>query len=352
MISQKTNITFAFLFASIMLFAYIINFFINFSHSFWMLVATFVTLVTLERKPPRHAFLCFITMMAALFFSHLLYRHLQASLSAFIIASTYIAIITLRYWHRPAKSLINLPLLFGLTLILTIFIPNVLQSQLIEQVIDVFIGCFIALIGSLIVYTSFGSLHFRKSLLPMLIGLIDSVEKMIQYLENTNKDLHEIIKKTYSKQEHLMLDRSSYPEWVFETGFNPGLRAGQRFFLLNIETIADIIASLEMNCMQYDRNHKEIDQHFVAALKTNKQLLQVIKDFCLSETYILPKHDFKQDIQALQEFLQKKLPANLESLTHHKDALVCVAIARSIKDMRETLFALVMALPNANVSSR
>lgn len=348
---NQATLAYAFVNAGILFTALVINYFYGFSHTFWLVLSAFLITQSMKRMPPRHSLLAFIIISFALFVSHLFYAYLPSYYLA-ILANIIIYVLIVQYYFmtRPHADFLKLPLLFAIALMMTILVPSYSSFQLFDQIIDVGIGALIASVGMSLFFNKINAAAFRKSLVPTIDGLMQSIEAIKKFMLNKYPSFKLVLSAAYEAQQNMNEETSIYPEWVYQAGFNPGLRSSQRFFLLRLEHVAETLTTIENALRQSAREHAFIEL-FVSSLENNNNLLAALREFCVRETFVLPQHDFKSDIQELQEKMQTLFPKNLEALATDKQNLAIISIARAIKDMRQTLLDLMMALPNESIKN-
>lgn len=331
----------------------LLNFYYGFSQTFWVTYATFICLYSIYGMPWRQVFIVLLALYAALILSHFLYAYLNFNyLPIFIIIGVFIIAALLHYQHN-ANLPVSLPfvLSFPLALLLTILTPALTDIQLVDQLLDVAIGAFIGLMFSLFAFRYQPLNAFAKDLVPIL-------ERVIQYLKAETEQIAQGIKtkeKIIACREQLneiYISKTIYPAWVFQAGFNPGLRGGYRFFLIKLDQIIELMnvieSHLSINLSNLEENHS---QAFVLSLENNFELLMVLHEYFVKRQVSIPQSDFTSDILALETILQPLIPTNLELLDVTPGGAGLVAMIRAIKDMRQILLQLVMSLPTAKTVS-
>jgi hypothetical protein len=140
---------------------------------------------------------------------------------------------------------------------------------------------------------------------------------------------------------------AKYPEWVFEIGFNPSLRSGFRFMLVNIDHSIEALFSLASHFA--DPLNPQLTEQLSGVL--NQTLQHNAELFAILDKYfkekVLPPNipDFTSDIKSLEEEVKQRIPPGLELLDISPDYINLAAIVRDIKDLRQTLLQLIAALP-------
>jgi hypothetical protein len=188
---------------------------------------------------------------------------------------------------------------------------------------------------------------FSKGLLPVLRALTAYLEAEIQVLHG-NLPLEKLLKKNEQLKGSLGTRNSAYPKWVFARGFNPRLRAGMRFFLLQVEALVELIFAMDylLSC-ELDEHHQCIIlPPLTTAIEENIFLLHILDSYLSTQRIITP-HELNNDaITTLQIALQQIIPAHLQLLDLSPDYLVLSAWVQHMKDMREILLSLLASLPS------
>lgn len=193
--------------------------------------------------------------------------------------------------------------------------------------------------------------NFKSGLLPLLQSLSD-------YLQAWSDGLRlEAIISLDEKRDEIMatlIDTRCYPEWVFDAGFNPGLRAGFRFFLIKLDQVIEIIFSI--NYLIHRKIAGELMQPLTAALieviDRNNELVKALRLFLKEGHYPETASDFMDDISSLEVAMQKEMPNDLEALGISPDYIAVTNLVRDMKDMRLLLIELIMSLPQPEMMSK
>lgn len=186
--------------------------------------------------------------------------------------------------------------------------------------------------------------NFKAGILPLLLSLSAYLETWIDDLQS-----EEEIYLDESRDNIIahMIDRCVYPEWVFDVGFNPGLRAGFRFFLIKLDQVIETFFSI--NYLIHRKIAPELMQpltlDLIETIKRNNQLILALVNFFQHGTYVDTDENFMGDMVALSENMQDRIPNDLEVLGISPDYIAVTSLVRDIKDMRELLLQLILSLP-------
>lgn len=189
---------------------------------------------------------------------------------------------------------------------------------------------------------------FSKAILPAITALREytQVLKSDLLLEERSALLPE---KKLQLQKALTLKSGMYPEWVFNSGFNPGLRSGIRSFLIKLEHVVELLSAIEFltanQAFSFYKHMANPAFPLREVMQKNEELIAIIENYFKAEKQIEPEGNFTSDITMLERGLHQIAPNSLELLDISPDYLQLTALVRSMKDMRQVLLAMVSALP-------
>lgn len=143
---------------------------------------------------------------------------------------------------------------------------------------------------------------------------------------------------------------SGYPEWVFKIGFNPGLRAGYRFFLIQLEHVSELYFS-----MDYYVNYRLPNELLIAiqgplatVQKSNKKLLLTIVNQFQNKPPLDENENYIDDMTVLTDAVKRIIPSDLSLLDVSPDSVSLAAFMQDMTDLRRVLLQLVAALPSTS----
>lgn len=326
--------------------AVIVNVYFSFTHECWLVMAAYICGQTTLGTPVRQGLLYFVLMQAALVLAAALnyapeILHLPTAfiVIAFVGSAGVLGLKREKNYHK-----IIMLILFFMMLMFAGLLPAGSASNLMNRMFDVTIGSGIGILAAQMIFPVRQVKEFRQGLESLLQAIHDDVEEIT----------HSFLAQNESRGIDLVLERelesgtSAYPAWVYEVGFNRGLRGSFRFFLIKIEQVIEIIYS--MNYLASRKVQAELlldlkDPISVVAQK-NALLLKIIREYFLNDRLGDIQDDFTTDMKDLESQLQKTIPTHLELLDLSPEYLVLTAFVRDLKDMRELLLQLVMSLPN------
>lgn len=240
------------------------------------------------------------------------------------------------------------PVRQGMLVLFAILLLSVLAALLYplvqEWMLDVLIGGAIGILCSQLILPVKPFAEFSQGLLPLLRSLISfNVEIANLLLDGNGYVAVQLAVNDVLKMQQMRY--SLYPEWVYEVGFNPGLRVGYRFFLINLERISEVVSSLgyRMQLLKDNDALLRIASSLRTVVLRNNLLLQQLETYFSLGEFGDAKEDFTSDMAALDVDLQQVLPAQLGLMDIYPDNISIAMIVRDIKDMRQLLLQLVLA---------
>lgn len=325
----------------------LIQFYFSFSQEAWMVFSTFLVSQTTRGAPLRQSLVFFVLMLIAMMSATILIANIkESSIVNTVICMIFLFASEIIFLNQPSITINSWwKIFFPLSLLGALFFvkPNHLMS---DRVIDISIGAIIAILCVQFIFRTHFEKKFRQEIVPMLQTLDEYSRALIENF-SYEKGSHLLEQKKQQIKNIITSQSKDYPEWVYEVGFNPGLRAGFRFFLINLETIIELFFSLHYLSQQQIENtiKQELTQVIVIALEKNRELLQVLHHFFTQNQLADSISDYTSDIKELEIKLHSNVPNDLELLDISPDYIFLTALVRDIKDMRQLLLQLVMAIP-------
>jgi hypothetical protein len=181
-------------------------------------------------------------------------------------------------------------------------------------------------------------------------GVIPAVDALTEYMRHLSAG-----NVTPQSESRLLQTFATkpYPNWVYRSGFNPGLRSGFRHFLIQLEHASDLCCSagywFSMDESVADK--AEFMHAMRDSLKINGELLAGLSRTMHhhAEKTLRPVNDtnvdFVSDINALEDVLKTLVPPSLELLDMSQEYVQMTSIVRNVKDLREVLLLLVNGVP-------
>lgn len=328
-----------------------VNSFYSFSHGPWMVLTAFLITETTRGTPIRQNIIYLIIILLALLVANWLLVWMKSLFLLEIIVavifflSVYLSIIKQPLNHKSFYTI----MLFSFILLIATSSDYHAFTSVKNQIIDSLIGAAIGISSGLLILSVGLAEEFRQGLLPVFTATIEYLQVLIPNTEVRQYHDEDVKPKRFKVEEELSAYQSVYPVWVYEVGFNPGFRAGFRFFLINLERIIEILFSL--NNLFTQPISAELWQYLQTpaqlAMQKNSELLQQLKNYFVTHDIPDLPSDLINDIKTLEKKLRTLVPGDLALLDILPDYVILVAIVRDIKDIRQALLQLLMALPKA-----
>lgn len=318
-------------------------------YAVWVVLAALVVSQTTQGTPARQGWLAIFMMAAGLIASASLLEGVQQPLWAAVICLAIVTVCaSMVYWKAPLSVIsVYQWYLLPIVMLTVIFIFSRTQHDLVKVLSAICVGGFIGMTFSLLVLPVMPSAEFKAGLLPTLRVLRDATSALCDAAVSQNTE-DKMLRSAFIAMENMIATRQyHYPEWVFEFGFNYGLRAGFRFFLIQMDKVGD-----QLFAMHYLFIHKmdvsllsEIAEDVANALQKNQELLEVLISYFTNGKIGETQSDFTHDITELKNSLRSVVPDYAEWLDISPDYINLTAFVRGIQDIREMLLQLVIALP-------
>lgn len=214
-----------------------------------------------------------------------------------------------------------------------------------DRAIALCLGGLIALICRYVFLPTNLYQEFKVGFLPVLNALID-YSRTISTVVNDGQLEHTQLHRAKIQLENALQERNGYPEWVYEFGFNPGLRSGYRYFLINLERVIDLyfaVGYLFRSELLRD-DLQGILTELRSVLEKNTQLIQIIVEYFSSGEYVDLGADFVSDMTALENMVRELIPLHLDLLDISPNYLLLTALVRDVKDVRYVLLQLLLTV--------
>lgn len=319
--------------------AMVVNHYLIHTEAVWVLLSAAVLLVATRGHPFRQGIIFTTCLLIAVSFAGLISLHHAVGMyivvpMVFFIAGTFIAPITY---------------LFMLMFIVSLLMPASSNVLLMDRIVNVMLGSLIGyLIGQFILPVNM-IVKLRKGLTPCLSGMFEYCQAVTSRIKHYYDPDKRIDIATNIVELMLSSGGGGYPEWVYEEGFNPGLRTGFRYFLIRIERLMELLMSL--NCIA-DRIHYHhipdaVMDLMVRCMQTNGILLNMVGQYVAEGIFIEDNEtDFLADVSLLEEEITSILPGSIELIDVTEQYIEVAALLYTIKDLRKTLLQVVLVIGN------
>lgn len=326
------------------LLAILINYFFSFSKEYWMVLTTFCVCQARASIPFRQALIVLISIMIAMSVAMCLSIYLPLMRLPMLIIVVMVAYLMKDDIKVFSPNLFVI--CFVLIMLIASFTPNVSVNIFEKRIFDIFIGFLIGVFCNQFIFKMRLAKEFQEGLLPLLKTLANYLNILSEHLKQSSQDCTALKKQKENIAMIFQKQQALYPEWVYEAGFNPGLRSGFRFFLIHIERLIEIIFSLNYlttEIISFEFSH--LNALMAVSLQCNRELIDNLIDFFCKKTLPATSREFTQDVVELENHLREIVPGSLELLDMSSDYVTFTAMVRDIKDMRQILLELLLSLP-------
>ena len=351
------------------LLAVIVSHTVSFGQSYWMFLSAFLVSQTTRGTPLRQGMIIFIMILFVIFFSQALVVTIKHPMIIdVVVAILFITFSTISFMNRPQSDKnFYLLIFFPIVLLLAIFSFEQTPQLIRHYVIDAVIGAAIGIVIGQCVFPIKLDKEFSEGLLPILRALFaysqaltdgfqgkmsinqiadkkSQIESALQPFETAQKTR---LLRANGFTRLLRVYQGAYPEWVYEVGFNPGLRSGYRFFLINLERIIETFFSMDYLLSQHINIVllENMSDPLTHAMQKNQELLGILIEYFENKKLKDTQSDFTSDVAELEKVLHSIVPDNLELLDISPNYIFLTALVRDFRDLRGLLLQLVMSLP-------
>jgi hypothetical protein len=194
---------------------------------------------------------------------------------------------------------------------------------------------------------------FSKSILPTIHSLKDYSHALRECLENTTVNSADLQASRKQLEKSLVTKKGMYPEWIYHSGYNPGLRSSHRFYLIQLERAIELLFSIEFMIgegqLLLGLPSDELAA-MIAVMRGNEDLIAHLTVYFGGESFdsgaVFSSNDFMTDIKNLDIILQQRAPGTIEVLDIAPDYVNAILLGRNVKDLRQSLFNLISSLPS------
>jgi hypothetical protein len=221
-------------------------------------------------------------------------------------------------------------------------------DQLPNYLIDLLIGAAIGVLAQLLWLPARYSQLFKSGLKPLWRAFEDYTHAAASVLKQQSA-VATLSTKKIALQSYLASSFTIYPEWVFHVGFNYGLRASFRFFLLRVEQLSELCFAMDFYLQQWQKLSQEMpDDEMVMALATaldhNAALLSIVANYFDGKLLTDHTGDYQTDIATLETAYHNHAPHDHEALLLSPLYLTFGQLLQQVKDMRQVLLQLLLAV--------
>lgn len=307
-----------------------------------MVLAGFFTTQTTPGARLRQGIIISLIMMLAVIFGSVLISLTSLPVIYGIVSLLFIVSGLIVFYHRlltPIK--IVQIMLFVFILMVVVFAVNGSEVSVADKLISVGLGSIIGIFFNQFVFPVKVEKSFFDGMLPLLGALQNFSASLVSRLQGATDCLTE---KKLAVERSLLFQEGAYPSWVYEVGFNPGLRSGWRYFLVNLERMVDSYFALDF-LVKRELDLSTLMEPIVVVMKRNEELLKIL--ICYVETRKIqqPNADFISDLSELEDALKQVIPGSVELLDLLPSYVAVASVVRHLRDIRGLLLQLIKALP-------
>lgn len=321
--------------------AFMMDYVFSFSHECWIVLSAFLVSQTTKGTPFKQGMLIFLAIVAAIVVAAILHEIISWSwiidimVSIIFMGSSYYA-----YYNRPLSSKTYFVIMiFAMTLLISLYSQVNTLDEISYHVFDAALGTFIGIACRFLVFPVQMDVEFSEGIMPT----ISALSEYSQILTEEKHDKQAMAAKRLQLENALLY---LYPSWIYETGFNRGLRAGFRYFVINVEKVAEVFFAMDdiisrgIDHALWENLHASIEK----AMEKNQELLAILSEHFTSGIVADTKSDFTSDVVELEAEVQRVIPDSIEMLVISPRLLLMTSFIREMKDLRELLLQLVMAI--------
>lgn len=331
------------------LIAILVGYYFSNTREGWVMIAAFLVSQTTRGTPLKQNINSLFLIILALFSAYLMTLLTTNQDLLMLMAWTLFVMVsaTVIVNHPFIRHPISLSTLFALIVFVALYMPDALDQSIRWRIVDVLMGGAIGILIGQFLFPVKPYDEFCAGVLPILQA-INGYSKQYRELvikQDNNAGMLEQDKTRI--EEALQTQYGLYPEWVYEFGFNPGLRGGFRFFLVNIERLTEAYFSLDyltdsgaLHSCPTDLM-AEIDH----VMQKNEELIEVLITQFTEYKLVDRASDYTSDVKALEAVLQRLVPSDLSMLELIPGNIMMTSFVRDLVDARKLLLQLVLALP-------
>lgn len=333
--------------------AFLCYYFISFSHElFWLLIASYLTSLPYKGQRFRLTVSYVVLLISAILYTHFILEYSSKS----VLYLTLGILVVLGNLARYIRQSFSDAFFFYLTLfILLVIVSSVLNHPAIIKfrIADCVLGCLIGYTCALMLGRRNINADFRAGIVPVFKILKSYSSLLSNEFCNSTLDRNKAATKQFELMVSLTANKSQYPEYIYSLGFNPGVRSGLRFFLINLEQIIESFFSMaylsafkiNINKYAFDRTINYLDDLLLTAMDNNVLLLDVLINYFEKNSLTNLESDFTRDLTDLDNAVRNQLPLHVTLWDISSDYIVMTSFIRNIRDIRLTLMQLIISLP-------
>lgn len=312
----------------------------------WTVLSALMVCQTTRGTPIRQGLMMATMILLILSFSIAAAMLSSSADVAFVVGLVLFILINYTFCIQSWISRRYNMMMLSAMIIMIALSPNMLVIPIEQKLLGAAAGGAIGMFSAWLIFPVRPYHEFRQGLAPLLRVLEKYVEAASRVLTRHGA-ISMLAEQHQAIETALTAQKSLYPGWVYELGFNPGLRSGFRFYLIHIERLIEIMTSLNvwLTASMTGGVTENISTAMSRSLQKNAELINLIKTYFRHDKLQDIESNFTDDITELEKVFHTIVPDNLELLDISPDYIKLTAMVRDIKDMRAQLLQLIMALP-------
>lgn len=316
----------------------IVGIYFTLNAEYWVALTAFVVCLTSPGASLRQSLIIAALLIIALFAAVFLKSYIN---NQYIVFTTIAVSVYLTNLYIPLTNL-QFAILTIIPLPFLLYMPNQVSDNILMAI---FIGSIIGIVVATVIKFRKIEKEFKYDIAP-LVKLICEYTNSLRIGFQETKFSQDFSLKNQIQNE-LAAWSKRYPEWIFNTGFNPGLRVGYRYFLIKVDQVVETLFSLSYwftKTVGQD-TMSQCKEAMKKVLQTNLDLLEVLSNFINDKALPTSAGNYLDDISELEAHVASFLPQSIELIDINADGLIISAIIKDLKDIRQSLIQLIAAIP-------
>jgi len=229
---------------------------------------------------------------------------------------------------------------------------------MINGILYIFMGLMLGIIIQRFIFSIRTPRQFLINIRPVFDASRSYITALLPVMVDENemkKHQSDFAKQREALERSLLNQHGRYPESVFTIGFNPGLRAGFRSFLINVDRMTGLLFSITSvsdaeRDSQFSQSIQFLSQAITTAMKNNQTIIQSLADLSNRKKSDIQEVDYINDIVTLEAKLKELIPDNIELIDLSPNYVRLAILVRDIRDLRQVLLQLLSSLTSARDS--
>lgn len=316
------------------------------SQESWIVISALLVSQTTRGTPFKQGLYFFVLIVLGVVAGTLMtYMVPSIFLLQVMCSAIFIGAGLLTFYYRPLQDVSYFTMvLLPLVLIITIMFPVDSLNILSNRLLDVLIGACLGMVGAQLIFPARPYQDMVSGLSSLLKALSRYSDALAAYFSDTTTGVD---KERAAIKHALQVSGGTYPEWIYEAGFNPGLRAGYRFFLVGMERVSEVFFSMDALIAAGVKKHIAADARKLIAEVSlvNSQLVEALKSKLEGQAIKNDAANLTSDVDALEELVSSRMPAGLDVLGFNQEYAQVAILVRDLKDVRQLLLQLLLSVP-------